>query len=718
MAGICIPKSISSKLKEAFASKDISVEKLWDMTSEERHDVFENYVGEKNASVVNSEFEKAKLAGFKKAAADYVTASEKEAFGKKMGEAEFAKKLLTDEQTKKLATDKLNKQIEDSQKKQNEISIQLKEAEGEDKANLQFKLEKLKSQESKLNLKKDQLESPVKDRMLNKINKLNTLLSPKEEEGFMKDLVQTKMGEELTPEQGKYIVNEATRLQGMLKDKSNVNMSGVSPEYLNTRNELNQYINNLNPDPSGVSIIKNLIGIARNNLITSIATPLKTYISGMTNHNMAVLVRRLSSLSLKGENANLAKQINKENWETFKKTGMNTAGMESINDSSSIMGGKKSGKIVGREGIAPESFEAPKTIGGKAAGMAEKAVSKVAEISHKIAINLEHNVPFTRIYGKTFADALNFRASDMAKAEGLKGSEKTTRASELMKDATKIEPQTEAGKMLRNQAQEIASRVLNVNDTWASRFSVGMKNGANKIAPNVPIGDLIEPIAKIPANIIANGINNTPIGIPEGIWDTVKGKYNMGADDLETRYKGMMQYKNGIEHLIRIFGSVAVASVIVSNLSKKDFRSDQYGNHFIKVGNNWINSEYFASISPAIAGAMAAKLSGGNGAIPSYLTASLSGLLHIPGAEEAQRTFKSITGGTAVKDVTAQAGTRLLPAGIQNLFKDRPINRLFFGATGLESDEQVKTDVKAKAQKAAATKKAKGPTLKAPKQLI
>jgi len=48
-------------------------------------------------------------------------------------------------------------------------------------------------------------------------------------------------------------------------------------------------------------------------------------------------------------------------------------------------------------------------------------------------------------------------------------------------------------------------------------------------------------------------------------------------------------------------GAVGVAAAITSQLTKKDFRADNYGNHFVKVGDYWVNTEYFTSISPNIA---------------------------------------------------------------------------------------------------------------------
>ncbi len=61
MPGLCIPKSTLEKLKAAFRDGEISIEKLYDMTSEERHTLFKHYIGEDFARLVNSDFEKAIL---------------------------------------------------------------------------------------------------------------------------------------------------------------------------------------------------------------------------------------------------------------------------------------------------------------------------------------------------------------------------------------------------------------------------------------------------------------------------------------------------------------------------------------------------------------------------------------------------------------------------------------------------------------------------------
>lgn len=708
---LCLPKSIGEKITAAIKSGDIPLEKLYDMSDSERHTVFEHYVGKDSASLVNSEFEKAMVAADKRAKADYITASDKKSFKKTATAGEFAKKLLSDEQAKKVTIKKLEDKIEALKKQQDKIEVALKEAEGESKANLELKLKKVEDKVAQLNVKKEDTVNPVTDRLLKKINDVKGLLSPEEEAAHHADLVTEKMGQNVSPAQGKYIVDKATELQAMIKDGKDT-VQGVTPEYLNARNLLDSYIENLNPKSAGMSIIKNLVEISRNNLITSIATPLKTFVSGVTNNLISKAVQRISHLSITGDNYALAKEINNSNADFRAKTGIEPSTLDSINDAGSVLGNHKSeGKISSEFGDVKKTGVAKGAL-----GVVDTAVGKVAQVSHYVAINLEHTIMFNKIYNSAFSDTLNFRASDIAKAEGLPRGEVKARAAEIMRDAAKIEPETEAGKVLRRIAQEQAAKVLNVNNTWASRFSVGTKNMLNNIHPDIPIGNLIEPIAKIPANIIANGIETTPVGIPKGIWDVVKGKINIGSEDLDIRYKGMEQYRNGVEQLIKIVGSVGVAAIITSNLTKDDFRSDQYGTHFIKVGDTWINTEYFSLISPNIAGMMAMKQNAGKGGVvqdtKQFLTGNgigqgaLGDILNIPGVDVGSRTIQSILGNSFTKDLTAQVENRALPAGIQNMFKDRPINRLFFGANGVESVEQVKADDEAKSKKAAATRKA------------
>lgn len=72
MAGICLPKTQREKLSKALRERDVSLTKLYEMTSEERNALLSHYVGKTFATRVNAEFEKAMLSNQKKALANWV----------------------------------------------------------------------------------------------------------------------------------------------------------------------------------------------------------------------------------------------------------------------------------------------------------------------------------------------------------------------------------------------------------------------------------------------------------------------------------------------------------------------------------------------------------------------------------------------------------------------------------------------------------------------
>lgn len=521
------------------------------------------------------------------------------------------------------------------------------------------------------------------------------IFSPQEHEAFLNDLADKQLGTHITKEQAAKVFELSKKVQDT---NSTSDLSGVSAENLKARQELNDYVNSVNAPTTTQSIIKNLSIIGRNNLLLNLSTPIKATTGQVVNSVMEFIGRRLSSLSLSGS-SDLAAQANKEAWSTFRKTGVNTASMESIDDT----------HVLGKG----ENFKLPAQTSSRSVGLAEKVIRNTARISNKVAIDWEHNFTFTKFYQKTFFDTSNIRATTLAKSEGLEGAELKARTNEIFKDAVRVKPETKEGAIVRHMAQEQSARITSTNDSLVSRFALGAKNALNKVIPGVPLGDFIMPIAKIPASIIANGIDNAGAGIPKGIIDIYQGRAKMQSPDLETRYEGSAQFATGIQRMMRIAGTLSVAALLASQFKKSDFRSDQYGNHFVKIGGIWINMEYINAISPALAGMMNAKMSGNKGFtndVGQYTGGVLSSLKSAPGIDEANSLITSITNTDLTKGIQKYTNdfftSRGEPMFIKNLQNNRPINRLFFGSTGVNSDQQYKADLKTKAAKAAATRKA------------
>lgn len=517
------------------------------------------------------------------------------------------------------------------------------------------------------------------------------IFSPQENEAFLNDLADKRLGVHISREVAQKIFElsaKADELKG--KDQK---LSGFSDEYIQARQELNKYVDSQKPLSITGSILKNLAIIGRNNLLLNPSTPIKAISGQIVNGTMDFITRRIGNLSIGGGNPDLVKTAKAEAWETYKKTGVNTAAMTSIDDTHMLGKG--------------ENFKLPtgETKDGMM-GKVEAGVRKTAEISNKVAIDWEHNLAFTKFYQTTFFDTANIVSANLAKGEGLQGTEHQARAAEIMADASRIEPQTKEGAMVRLEAQAQAARITSTNETLLSRFALGAKSALNKMIPGFPVGDLIMPIAKIPADIIANGIDNAGAGVPRGVVDIFQGRQKIQSEDLTTRYEGMVQFANGIQRLARITGTLSMAALIASQFTKKDFKSDQYGAHFVRIGNTWINTEYVAAINPALAGFMAIKAGNQKGPIAAgaeYVAGAASSLKAAPGIDEANSLVTSISNSNFTKGIQKYATdfftSRGEPAFLKNLMQGRPINRLFFGAHGVESEQQVKEDSRISAAK-------------------
>jgi hypothetical protein len=546
------------------------------------------------------------------------------------------------------------------------------------------------------------LNKKAKASLIDKISKLDRVLQPEDDKTFLADLAAQKLGTTVTADEARNIMDLARKAQAA-KEAPTDNLFGVSDEQLLAASDLRHYISSLKPVSALASIGKNLAIIGRNNLLMNPSTPIKTTIGQTVNSVMDMVTRRIGAMTLHGVNRDLVKQANKEAWQTFRKTRMNVASMESIDDAGVL--GERS------------NFDTPEGLlsTNPVLHTVESGVRTVAKYSNKIAIDLEHNISYTKFYQKAFYDMLNIASTSIAKSEGLTGAALKDRAAEIFKDAAKVDkPQTDEGARVRMEAQKQAARITSTNENFIGNLALGMKdalNGRYRVAgvrTGIPgLGDLLMPIAKIPATIIYNGIENAGLGLPLGVRDIFEGRKKIQSDNLETRYEGMAQFGNGVQKIARTFGTLATAAYFSSLLTQKDFQEDKWGNQFVKIGNIWINMEYVNAISPALAGMMSMRKYGK----PSdsfvdktfqYTAGAAKGLLHTPGINELPDLVKGLTNPDPTKGIwkwlKGLVSQRAIPSAVSNMAKDRTVNRWLFGAHGVETDQQRRQDDLTRAQ--------------------
>jgi len=555
------------------------------------------------------------------------------------------------------------------------------------------------------------------------------IFSPKEHESFLGGMVEKELGFKAPKEVAKKVFDLT---QAVSKAKENVDPElGTSVDYYNAKDSLEHYVDSQKPKNVVVQIAKDVALIGRNNFILGFATPLKTSTGQAENSAIDMLSRRLGTGEFKGQNADLKSHYFKKVQDFFAKTGRNILGMESLDDAHMLGYGKDAESFgEGAERIEKPSVgkfiggvkESAKFLADKDVSIGEKALTtlnKTAEGSQYLAIKLEHQVPFTKFYQKAWLDMADLMSTKYAKEEGLKGDELKARAGEIFKDAIKIEPETEEGKALRKACQFQAGRVTSTNPNFFSHYALEMKNLLNRIVPigekeKFPLGDFLVPMAKIPATVISNMVENAGAGIPFGVRDMISGHQKIGSEDLETKLEGLNQYAQGVQRLARIAGSITLGAVLVNSIDKKNLRTDKWGNHFFKIatpfGDKWINTEYLSFMSASAGGFMEMKL--GHAKQPQniaseYVSGVGKSLSSLPGVNEVNNVVQEMKNSNLIQSIKRTVETELtargIPQALRAIYKHaesmpwfgpntRPADRIFFSTHGIESPEDVKQD--------------------------
>ena len=407
----CIPKVIVEKLRSAIKSKKLDIDKLYEMSGKDARNEFAKYVGEEHAKLFNLDYEKARIIAEKKSAADYITYSAKGKFQKLATKGEFSKKLLTSDESRQFASDNLDKQMQKNLTQQAKLSDAIKQATGEDKNNLQFRLNKKQDALERLKVRKEDVTHPQKDKLLKKISSIEGRL-PDE---TYSEIVSAKMGHDITPAQSKYIIDKAIELKGLAKGNE-TDVGGLTAEYDNARTALDSYIAHL--DKNGVgAVIQDLADIGRNNLLIGFSTPVKVLLN-YTNFFANKILQRISTLSLLGEHADLIKSLEADDKKFMSKTGASRAQFTDINDTSTVLGGHPDVSRNGSFGLSirdAENYKMPGEIGN--GGKIKSGIHYLAKGSHKVAIQWEHVLAFNYVFRRTFYDTLRFEAKSFTKID-------------------------------------------------------------------------------------------------------------------------------------------------------------------------------------------------------------------------------------------------------------------------------------------------------------
>jgi len=433
---------------------------------------------------------------------------------------------------------------------------------------------------------KEQVKPTFKN-VLDKIRSLDELgvLDPKTEKAFLQDLVSDKLGITVSPEEVRGIAERAKKIDeaqvSLGSDLGNPSELQKNLDFFQAKREMDKYLLSLSPG-SKLKVLTGTIG--RGMMLLSIKSPIMNIESNTVLGITEALARRLSGKTVRGANNGLALDFVKMVNQLYQKTGYDLSRMESLSDMGAS-GGRVLGDTVHAEGPG--------------------AVRKVGRVVEDLVFKQLMGAPDAAFASVHFADSVNLNALKMAKGDKVL-------ATTMMRDAMRLEPQTPAGELLRQQGILDAQTATWTNETWGSRVSLGIRKILNDVSGDLRIGDQVMPFVKTPANVISTGMDYAGLGIPKALIDTVKA--------FKTGELGSREYiQKTSQNLMRSGLGLTAAFLITKQLEDDDFvgaydparaqieKLRNSNTNSMRVGGKWISVDYLGPLAVPVTAIMYAR---------------------------------------------------------------------------------------------------------------
>ncbi len=474
--------------------------------------------------------------------------------------------------------------------------------------------------------------------VVDKINELEEaqLLTPENQRMFLEDLIAEKLGARVSAIEAQRIT-EKTALVRSLSGKMDENMPSLpSVEFFNAKRDLDNYLDSLTPS-SQLKVLTSVIG--RATMLASFKSPLVNIESNTIHAVMESAARRIelvrkNNLLPKGASNPLYTKYLAYVNKVYAKTGYDVSRMISLESGRKRLGEE----IVHSQGTG--------------------AVRKVGRAYTDVVFNKLMTAPDVAFASYHFADTANLKATIIARSEGLSGERLNARVQELFMDATRLEPQTPQGRIIREKARIDAERGTYTNPTNYSKIALKLRSVLNEASGDLRLGDQLMPFVQVPATVIGTALDYSGTLLPGEIAvRAIKG--------LNAKHKGEPEaFKSQFDQTFwrkatRAGVGLTTAFILSSWFTPDDFIGNyptsekerqllalnKASENSLKIGDKWISLDYFGALAAPFIGIMYAKKYGSNPADTALSYAIGSGMQagKIPGFKQ----FYDIYGGLA-----------------------------------------------------------------------
>lgn len=379
--------------------------------------------------------------------------------------------------------------------------------------------------------------------------------------------------------------------------------------YAKSVKAIQEYSQSLLPS-SKIKVFTKSVGKAV--MLASIKSPLLNIVANTSQGIYEAITRRIVNRSLGGKvPAKILKQYIKNVNVLFKQTGIDFSRMLTIDDPVAGVG-----KVLGEEISTPKN--------AYLRGFTDFIFNKTLSTP---------DVAFSSVH---FADSANLLASRYGK--------NAADATAIFKDALRIEPKTTAGQIVRTSAIADAMYATFTNDSQTAKLNKGIRHLLG------PAGDIMLPFVKTPSNVVESSLDYAGLGALKGVYKMQKAIRADGFSNVSRE-----AWREIARDVTRAGLGFTSAFILAQTIDNSEFMGaydparngiNQLKNttyNAIKIGNKWINVDYFGPLGAPLVSMMYSKKYGGeNGMIQSYARGMVSQFTKAPGIEPLANTVNEL----------------------------------------------------------------------------
>lgn len=432
-------------------------------------------------------------------------------------------------------------------------------------------------------------------------------------------MIEKSMGIGLDEDQIDYIHDNVRQLQDIVKETVS-NNGNISIEAFKQIRKMYDTIESYTPS-SNVAVWSSIIG--RGAMLASVKSPILNIISNAENMITETLSRKVLNIVTGQSNDNIVDSniINdylKWSYNVYQASGY----MPSV--TSDILGGRP---ILGEKRLTSQGQGKVRAIGRFAEDIVFKELMGLPD-------SISKDLNFVSVAGN--------KATQQAYKEGLKGDKAKARANELFKDAILLRPMTEEGENIRNESMAAAHEATFTQDSEISKIALRIRDVLN--SKEFKAGDFLVPFVKTPANVVALGMEYS-LGSIYTVYHIKDIINNPQSDVSQAVIKAGVRNGLGIILAMMLAGLVDDDDYIpeYDNASPKQRDIAKLKNapfNSIRIGNKWINLDYFGPLAIPMAGILTARAK-------QDLTGFLQGVsgqaLKTPGVKEINSLIGDVT---------------------------------------------------------------------------